>query len=187
MNQKLKFGLFGLLGCWLIYSLFFKGDSSSSTTMETTTEEVLIPTQGLITVLQEVEKDQFKIEDEQVIADTAASLIIAKYLDNTSDTFTLAEARLMESGNGSTQNTTRSGGGIMRAASYGLMGYFLGRSMSSGPSPGAYVDQRTYDKVNNSAGSQIRQTAGTRTVTRTRPTTGKSGYGGGRSTRSVGG
>lgn len=175
MGQKIKYGLYGLVAVWLLYSIFFKSD-----TPEMTTEEVAIPTQGLITYVQEVQQDEFKISDEEVIADTAASLIIATYLDETKDTFTLAEARLMESSGGSNSR----GSGIARAASYGLMGYFMGRSMSRGPSPGAYVDQKTYNKVSSGAGNTMTRTAGTRTVSRP---AGKSGYGGGRSTRSVGG
>lgn len=175
MGQKIKYGLYALVGVWLLYSVFFKSD-----TPEMTTEEVAIPTQGLITYVQEVQQDQFKIADEEVIADTASSLIIATYLDETKDTFTLAEVRLMESSGGGTGRRS----GIARAASYGLMGYFMGRSMSRGPSPGAYVDQKTYNKVSNGAGSSMKSTASTRTVTRP---SGKSGYGGGRSTRSVGG
>lgn len=171
MGQKIKYGLYALLACFAFTSC--GGES-------TVTEEVVIPTQGLITYVQEMEKDQFKISDEEVIADTAASLIIATYLDATKDTFTLAEARLMES---NTSNTR--GSGIARAASFGLMGYyFMGRSRFGGLSRGAYVDQRTYNKVSNGAGSSMKSTAGSRTVSRP---SGKSGYGGGRSTRSVGG
>jgi len=176
MGQKIKYGLYALVGVWLVYSIFFK-----SSTPEMTTEEVAIPTQGLITHVQEMEKDQFKISDEEVIADTAASLIIATYLDTTKDTFSLAEARLMESGGGASGSR---GSGIARAASFGLMGYFMGRSMSRGISRGAYVDQKTYNKVSNGAGNTMKSTAGSRTVSRP---SGKSGYGSGRSTRSVGG
>lgn len=177
MSQNLKYGLYALLGGYLIYSIFFSSPSASGTT----TEEVALPTQGLITVVQEVEADQFKIADEQTIADTSASLIVAKYLDGRIDTFTLAEARLMsgESGGRST------GSSIARAASYGLMGYFMGRSMGSRPSPGAYVDQKTYNKVSNGAGNKMQNSAARKTVTR-RPS-GTSGHGSGRSTRSVGG
>jgi hypothetical protein len=88
----------------------------------------------------------------------------------------------MESSGG---ETTGRRSGVARAASYGLMGYFMGRSMSRGPSAGAYVDQKTYNKVSKGAGGSMKSTAGSRTVSR-RPS-GKSGYGGGRSTRSVGG
>ena len=179
MGQKIKYGLYALVGVWLLYSVFFSGDSNET---ETYTEEVALPTQGLITYLQETEQDLFKISDELVIEDTAASLVIATYLDASVDTFTLDEIKLMESSGGGTGRRS----GIARAASYGLMGYFLGRSMSRRPTPGAYVDQKTYDKVSKNSGSKMQNTAARKTVTRSRPA-GKSGYGGGRSTRSVGG
>lgn len=175
MGQKIKFGLYALVGVWILYSVFFSGGDN-----ETVTEEIALPTQGLITIIDEVQTDQFKIADEQVIADTAQSLIVARYLDETIDTFTLDEARLMQTEGGGTGRRS----GIARAASYGLMGYFMGRSMSSRPSPGAYVDQKTYDKVSKNAGNSMQRTAAKKTVTRP---AGKSGYGGGKSTRSVGG
>jgi hypothetical protein len=140
-------------------------------------EEVQLPTQGLITIVKEVEKDQFKIDDEVTIPDTASSLIIAKYLDKTVDTFTLQEARLMEA-----QGHHRSG--IARAASMGLMGYMMGRSMSAfTPSPGAYTSPERHAAVASSSGNTMRSTASRVT----RPVGGSSGFGSGRSTRSVGG
>ncbi|MEZ4885181.1 MAG: hypothetical protein R3E32_10680 [Chitinophagales bacterium] len=147
---------------------------------ETVTEEVVLPTEGLITVLQEVEKDLFKIEDEQTIPDTSQSLVIAKYMDATVDTFTLAEVRLM-----SQRQVGGRQGGIATAASYGLMGYFMGRSMAYRPRPTAYTDPKAHQRVTQQAGNKIQQTAAR--TTRTRPSGGKSGFGGGRSTRSSGG
>ncbi|MFK7908223.1 MAG: hypothetical protein AB8B69_24045 [Chitinophagales bacterium] len=147
---------------------------------ETVTEEVVLPTEGLITVLQEVEKDLFKIEDEQTIPDTSQSLVVAKYMDASIDTFTLAEVRLMSQ----TQTGGRSSG-IAQAASFGLMGYFMGRSMARRPQASAYTDPKAHQRVNQKAGSRMQQTAAR--TTRTRPVSGKSGYGSGRSTRSSGG
>jgi len=147
------------------------------------TEEVVVPTEGLITTVKEVETDQFKIEDEQTVESPSDSRIIAKYMDNTIDTFTLEEARLVEDST-STQYRRRSS--VVRMASYGLMGYMLGRSMGSfRPRSSAYVDQSTYNRVSNSTGQRMQQTA--RRTTVTRPSSGKSGYGGSRSTRSYGG
>ena len=147
---------------------------------ETVTEEVVLPTEGLITVLQEVEKDLFKIEDEQTIPDTSQSLVVAKYMDASIDTFTLAEVRLMSQ----TQVGSRHSG-IATAASYGLFGYFMGRSMASRPRASAYTDPKTHQRVNQNAGQKMQQTAAR--TTRTRPASGRSGYGSGRSTRSSGG
>ena len=73
----------------------------------------------------------------------------------------------------------------MTAASYGLMGYMMGRSMSSHrPRANAYMDQKTYNKAQNGAGNSMKQTA--RKTTISKP---KSGFGGksGGSSRSYGG
>ncbi|WP_020536206.1 hypothetical protein [Lewinella cohaerens] len=153
--------------------------SSCGSNVEYQEEEV--PTQGLITTVQEVQPDEFKIEDEVPIPDTSQSLIIAKYLDGGIDTFTLTEARLMQS-----QGTSSQGSGIMRAASYGFFGYMIGRSMSRGfrPSASAYRDPNTYNRVNNSTGNTIRSTS----QKVSRPSSGsRSGYGTSKSSRSYGG
>jgi hypothetical protein len=144
-------------------------------------EEEEVPTQGLITTVREVQQNEFKIEDETPVPDTSQSLIIAKYLDGSIDTFTLAEARFMKQ----SDDTGRSGG-IMRAASYGFFGYMIGRSMMGGfrPSAAAYTDPNTYQRVNNSTGNTIRSS----TQRVSRPSSGsRSGYGNSRSSRSYGG
>jgi hypothetical protein len=142
------------------------------------TEVVELPTQGLITIVKEVEKDIFKIDDEITISDTAQSLIIADYLEGANDTFTLAEARLIQQ-SGSTDRH----GHVMSSASMGLMGFMMGRSFGTfSPSAGAYTSQDRFNKVNSTAGSSLRNS----TARVTRPV-GSSGFGSGRSTRSVGG
>lgn len=174
--HKLPFTRLSFLAAFTFFLLTACGGT------ETVTEEVVLPTEGLITVLQEVEKDKFKIEDEQTIPDTSKSLIIAKYMDEKVDTFTLAEVRLMQE-----SQVGGAHGGIWTAASYGLMGYFMGRAMSSRPRASAYTDPKTHQRVNQQAGNRMQQTAAR--TTRTRPASGKSGFGGGssRSTRSSGG
>jgi hypothetical protein len=156
------------------------------------TEEVEIPTKGLITTVVEVQAESFKIEDEIAIADTAASLIIAKYMSGKIDTFTLAEARLYQQGTGSSMGSGYQTA-IFAAAGAGMLGYMMGRSMRTPPSPAAYRDQSTYNRVNAGAGSTIRNS----TARVTRPTMGGSrsgsssrsgsGFGSGRSSRSFGG
>lgn len=160
------------LACGLIFTSC--GTSSSDTV------EVEIPTEGLITTVKEVETDLFKIENEETVVDTADSRIIANYLDATSDTFTLQEARLMQSnGSGREQSVIRSAG----------MGYFgfimLGRMGGMMPRAGAYTSTNAYNKSSSGAGKQMKSSANR--VTRTRPSSGKSGYGAGKSTRSYGG
>ncbi len=147
------------------------------------TEEVEMPTQGLITTVKEVEKDAFKIEDETTIPDTSGSLIIAKYLDGKIDTFTLDEARLVQQGGYSGSSMA---GPIVAAAGAGFLGYMMGRSMASRPQPGAYTNQQAYNRVNSTTGSSIRNTA----ARVSRPSSGSrssSGFGGGRSSRGFGG
>lgn len=143
----------------------------------TKTEEVELPTMGLITVVKEVETDKFLIDDEITIPDTSQSLIVANYMNGASDTFTLAEARLMHEISGGMP------GGVFGAASMGLMGYMMGRRMGAfSPSAGAYTSQDKFNKVNNGAGNSIRNSS----ARVTRPA-GGSGFGSGKSTRSVGG
>lgn len=145
--------------------------------------DVEVPTVGLITTVKEVQKDQFKIEDEKDVDSVKDSRIIAKYMDGQIDTFTLDEAKLITRIDSATGNRSRSGS-IFRAASFGFMGYWMGRSMSNGISPNAYTNRAAYDRVNNNAGARMRRTA--RTVRRPSPK-GRSGFGRGRSSRSYGG
>jgi hypothetical protein len=170
MNVKLiKLSLAGIL----IFGFFSCRNSQD-------TEEVQLPSEGLITIVKEVEKDLFKIDDEITIPDTNNSLIVAIYMDEKRDTFTLQQARLMQANGGGGHHSS----GIMHAASYGLMGYMMGRSMSGfSPSAGAYTSPSRFNDVNQRAGNSIRSSA----QTVSRPRTGSSGFGSGRSTRSVGG
>jgi len=172
--KNLRLLLYGAAALFLVYTFFLKSDDNNS---ETVAEEIVTPTEGLITTVKEMETDQFKIEDEVVVSNPEDSRIIAKYMDGTIDTFALDDARLTEG-----ESSHRSGG-IMRAASYGFLGFMIGRNMGSfRPSPGAYVDQNTYNKVSNGAGQRMQSTAQRKTVSKP-----KSGFGGKSSTRSYGG
>lgn len=177
----LKYAFYTLFAVSFLYSCGGSG--------EVAYEEVVLPTEGLITIVKEVETDVFKIEEEKTIPDTAGSLIVANYLNATADTFTLAEARLMEQ-----NGYTGSNGSVMQAASYGLFGFMIARSMGGfggrsaarRPQPGAYTSKQAYDKTTKNAGQSLNRTASrTRTA---KPSSGKSGYGSSsRSTRSFGG
>lgn len=189
--SRIKGILFAAIGIYIAFSMVRACTGSS----RNETVEVEIPTQGLITTVVEVEPQSFKIEDETTIADTAASLIIAKYQDGKIDTFTLAEARLTQSGNSSSTGRHHMGSGIMMAAGAGMMGYMMGRSMSTPPSPTAYTNQQTYSRVNQTTGTSFRNS----TARVSRPSMGRSGgtsagsgrsssgFGGGRSSRGFGG
>ena len=158
------------------------GGSDSSSSQEVEYEEVVLPTEGLITVVKEVEEDLFKIDDEITIPETKNSLIVANYLDSTTDTFTLAEAKLMEA-NGYTGRE----GSVMRAASYGFFAYMMFGRMSSArrPQAGAYTSKEAYNRTSQKAGTSLNKTA-SRTK-RAKPGSGKSGFGSGKSSRSFGG
>jgi len=179
--MSLKNVLYGAVALFFIYSIFFQGDSSDSGG-EVEYEEVVLPTQGLITIVKEVEKDQFKIDDEITVPETDQSLIVANYLDSTADTFTLEEAKLMES-NGYEGRE----GSVMRAASYGLFAYMMFGRMSSArrPQAGAYTSKEAYNRTSQKAGSTLNKTASR--TTRVKPGSGKSGFGGSKSSRSFGG
>ena len=161
------------LAALLISSIACGTDSDSAIKYEN--EVVETPTQGVITTVKEVSEGEFKIEDEVAVSNPKDSRIVAKWSDSTIDTFTLDEARVeQESG---------SRGGFMTAASYGMMGYMMGRSMGAfRPSSGAYVDQKSYNKAANGAGKSMKQTAKRTTISKP-----KSGFGGGGSSRSHGG
>jgi len=175
--RNLKYAFYAVIAVVVLYNMFF-GESESS---ETVMEEVTVPTEGLITTVQEIDTNLFKISDEQPVPTVEDSRIIANYMDSTSDTFTLEEAKLVEAGQGGSGYRSN---GIVRAATAGFFGYMIGRSMAGGrPSASAYTDPKTHSRVSNNAGSRI--TSSARTVSR--PVKGKSGYGSNRSTRSYGG
>jgi len=174
-SSAIKTTIPALLLLFLACGLIFTSCGSDTETYE---EE--IPTEGLITTVKEIETDLFKIEDEETVENPADSRIIANYMDATSDTFTLAEARLMQAnGSGRQQSVVRSAG----------MGYFgfimLGRMGGVAPRAGAYTSKAAHGKASSGAGNRMKSSANR--VTRTRPSSGKSGYGSGKSTRSYGG
>ncbi len=178
--------------CLLLGVALFTGCGDSSQ------PAALNPSEGLITTVREVQPNDWRIADEQIVADTNDSRIIAEHISGRIDTFTLAEARAAQSLSEPTDTTSGNssngyhgrhyyGGGypFFSIASWGLMGYYMGRSMGGGFSPraSAYVDPQTYNRVTSTAGTRLRSTA----VRRSAPTGGRSGFGSGRSTRSFGG
>jgi len=176
-RQMINKAIFAITVLFLLTGLVFTGCSSSTTE----TEVIEVPTEGLITTVKEVETDLFKIEDEVSVTDTADSRIIANYIDATSDTFTLEEARLIEANGGSGRQ-----GSVVRSAGLGYFGFImLGRMGGVMPRAGAYTSSSAHSKASSKAGSRMKSSANR--VTRSRPSSGKSGYGSGKSTRSYGG
>lgn len=177
MWQQIKPFLFGAIAIFFVFKMCFSGGDD--------TEYTEVPTQGLITTVAEVKPEKFLIDDEVVAPTPEESRIIAKYLDGKIDTFTLDQARLMQASGGDAAGMGMSplAGMAMTAAGAGLLGYMMGRSMRTPPSQGAYRNPQTYNRVNNTAGNSLRQSANRVS----RPSGGSKGFGGGRSTRSVGG
>ncbi len=138
-------------------------------------------TQGVITSVEETEKDLFKITDETVVPQKEDSRIIANYMDGAIDTFTLDEVQLV---NAEDSTGTRRRSGVRSAITGGLLGYYLGRSFSSPTNRSSYKSADAYNKSQTS-NSKLRSTAKTTTVRK--PASGSSGYGGSKSTRSYGG
>lgn len=154
-------------------------------------EEQIELTKGLVTVLEEVEPDNFKIIDEQVVESKAESRVITHYFDGTIDTLMLndLDPNTLAATSEPADSTSRRHYYHRRSMSSvlmgGLMGYYMGRSMSVPPAASSYRDQNTYNRVNSSTGRTLSNTASRTTVRR--PTSGSSGFGGSKSTRSVGG
>ncbi len=164
---------------------------SSCNNVQYVEEEKIELTKGLITTLEEIEPDNFKIIDEQVVESKAESRVITHYMDGTIDTLMLNDvdpntlastAEPSDSTGRHHYHRRRSMSGVLMG---GLMGYYMGRSTSVPPSASSYRDQNTYNRVNSSAGRTLSNTASRTTVRK--PSSGSSGYGGSRSTRSSGG
>ena len=142
--------------------------------------EKLSPTQGVVTTIEEVSPDEFKIIDEQVIATKSESKIIAKYIDGSVDTLSLNEAQLAYKD--STNSTRRHSSRGFRSVMWGgLFGYYMGRNMNSPINRNAYGNQTAYDKSNRSH-SNLKSTARRTRVSSPRKSSGRS-----RSSRSYGG
>lgn len=176
--------------------------TSCGSNVEYVEEEVVEMTKGVVTTVEEVSPDEFKIIDEQVIEDKDASMVIANYIDGETDTMSLAEVQGDWSGgsgsfdsngeatsptaNTTSQDTTRHyrrRSGIGSIIMYGYIGYMMGRTTR--PNPAAYRNANTYNRVANTTGNTLNNTATRKTVSK--PATGKSGYGSSKSTRSYGG
>ena len=174
-----------IIGCILVYFLFFNKSDKSSNSETVTIETVYEPTQGVITTLEQVGEDEFKIKDEQIVDTKEESMVIVNYTDGEVDTFSMAQIQ--------TQSTTEETSRYRYRPSYfstfamaGLLGYTFGsRPMSTPINRSAYTSSTAYNRSSTAGVRQMKSTARTNTVRRT--SSGRSGYGSGRSTRSYGG
>ena len=146
--------------------------------------------QGVVTELTEVAPDEWRIADERVVGDSARSKIIATGLDGVTDTFALGEigdADAVASADSTSSRRARRRSYFTPILFYGLFGSRFGRSYgyaSAGPRPSAYVNPTAYNRVQSTAGSQLRTA---RPGGSSKPSSSRTGYGSGRSTRSFGG
>lgn len=140
------------------------------------TETVEVPTEGLITTVKEVSAGDYKIESEVPVGVVADSRIIVEDLAGDRDTFTLEQAKLISQ----VADPNSSEGRSMHSAGMGYFGFLMLGRMGGTPSSGAYVNSGAYQSATNNAGSRMSSSA--KTTTRS-----KSGFGGGKSTRSFGG
>lgn len=129
------------------------------------------PTGGMVTTVEETKAGEFKIVDEQAVAKKEDSRIIAQYMDGTTDTMTLDQAKLLAGEEKSGHRRS----GISSVLMYGMMGYWMGKRMSQPINQSAYKNQQTYNRVNNDVNSKVQRTAQTKT-TRV-PRNSKTGYG----------
>ncbi|NJC25718.1 hypothetical protein [Neolewinella antarctica] len=161
-----------LLACGLGLSIF----SCTTDTADTGWDE---PTTGVITTVREVNAGNFKIASEDPVPTVTDSRIIIQPLDGNVDTLTLEEAKLVSQNSDTTSTRSRA----VRGGGMGFFGYMmLGRMMGGGINRGAYVNGAAYNRANSTAGSSVRGSA-----RRTGGSSRNSGFGSGRSTRSVGG
>lgn len=137
---------------------------------EVTTYEV---TQGVVTILEEVEPERFEITDERIVERSDASRVIIKRLNGQTDTLTLDQAKSLVTAQDtvrSEQADQRRGHGMGGVLWWGAMGYMMGRNMNTAPTSGIYRSGTS----STAAAQQLRQTAIPRT--QMRPVSGKSGY-----------
>ncbi|WP_020568613.1 hypothetical protein [Neolewinella persica] len=140
-------------------------------------ETIQVPTEGLITTVTEVSPDDYKIASEESVDLVEDSRIIVEKMSGARDTFTLEQAKLITQVSSDTSAVSRP----FHRAGMGYFGFLmLGRMGGHSVNSGAYVNNGAYNKASNTAGSRLTNSA--RSTTRSR-----SGFGGGKSTRSFGG
>lgn len=135
-----------------------------------------VPSQGVVTTIEEVSPDQFSIVSEEVVADVSLSRFIIHKMDGSIDTLTLEQSRALITPADTTQMSDQRGNAhsLGSVLWWGASGYMLGRMLSRPVSPYAYRDTRGYAS-GSSAGGTVSSTA--RTVTTRRPISGgRSGF-----------
>ncbi|TDB63988.1 hypothetical protein [Arundinibacter roseus] len=161
-------------------------------------------TKGIRSHIKEVKPGEFKITDEETVEIDKAEAIVT-YLDGRTETISPAAAKKLideeiAAQKDSTQSSSRHHSGYHRSGLssmllYGGMGYMLGRTMNNGymnsfrdrnPNGSAFYSNPGAYQKSQSAYSDVNASRTTRTVT-TRPTGGRSGFFGSRSSAKGGG
>ncbi|CAH1001287.1 hypothetical protein LEM8419_02188 [Neolewinella maritima] len=135
-------------------------------------EDYSEPTQGVVTTVEEVAPDDYKIASEEPVGTPADSRIIVNNLDGTSQSYTLAEARTIEQTQPDSSRVRRP----FRSAMLGYWGFMMLNRMGNRPSAAAYTNNAAYQRSTSSTGSSLNRTSRAR-----------SGFGSGKSIRSFGG
>ncbi len=186
--SKYKWYIIGILVFLGIRGFMDGNESNTSNNVEYVESETIEPTEGVVTSVKEVQSEIFKITDEAVVPKVEDSRIVASYMDGGIDTFTLDEIALVDTTIVSEDSDYRRRSGISRMVTYGLIGYYMGRRPYGAPiRQSSYANRESYQK-SQAGRSRVTSTATRRTVRTPRPSsTGKSGYGSGKSTKSYGG
>ncbi len=142
--------------------------------------EVKTTSQGVISEIEEIDPGKtYKVIDETIIDDKAASMAIVHNLDGTTDSLSFAQIEKEgESSNGRHSSLRPFLMGTLAAT------YFSRRFGSTTMNTGSYKNQRAYDK-SKGLRKNLASTASTRRVKV--PGSGSKGYGGSKSFRSFGG
>ena len=149
----------------LLLSLAFTACSSSG-------EEGSEPTQGVITTVEEVSPDEYKIASEEVVPTPADSRIIVQDLNGSTETYTLDQAKRIEQTQPDSSRVRRP----FRTAMMGYWGFVMLNRIGSRPGAGAYKNSAAHQRATSNTGNSLNRTSRAR-----------SGFGSGKSTRSFGG
>lgn len=177
---KYKF-LILILAAAIAYNLFFTNRPSTSSSTKSTADAE----KGVITTIKEIEKDSFKIINEEIIPLKENSRLVTEYMDGHRDTFKVSEILASDAG-GDVNDVPETR--YYRSPSYftgffygSMLGYaFGGPSYGYGPRRGMYATDNAYQRSSTNAKPGVMKPSRTRSRSR-------SGYGSGRSTRSYGG
>lgn len=143
-----------------------------------TLEVVQEPTEGIVTTVEEVSPDDWKITDETKVATPADSRLILHPIDGPSDTLTMAQLKMMETADSTRYSDSQRS--AYRYGSSGLLWFMLFNRMGGhGLNRNAYANNQVY---NNATATRNNLNNSARTTTRTRTGFGSKSGGAARST-----